>query len=124
MINPFPSKTKTLEGNGSLKINWSVHFEILCPGEHTRKLSQKESSSLAPREIFQRSFVAVHYGKLSQAHTRENKFKSRIKFIRGIFHEKFRNTANFKQLLRTTTKVHPCLQAILLSLTDYMSLQN
>lgn len=49
MINPSPSKTKTLEGNGSLKINWLVHVQILCPGEHTRKLSQQEILSLPLR---------------------------------------------------------------------------
>lgn len=64
MINPLPSETKTLEGNGSLKINWLVHFKILCLGEHTRKLSQRDLSLGSKINISELLFPVENYHKL------------------------------------------------------------
>lgn len=64
MINPFPSETKTLEGNGSLKINWLVHSKILCPGEHTRKLSQRDLNPGSKINISELLFPVENYYKL------------------------------------------------------------
>lgn len=94
MIITFPSKTKTLEGNVSLKINYLVHFKVLCSGEHTRKLSQKEITKPGSQLSISEISVDVHYGKLSQFYTRENKIKYRIKTVRSVVHEKIRNKSN------------------------------
>lgn len=64
MTNPFPFKTKTLEGNGSLKINWLVHFKILCPGEHTRKLSQTDLNPGSKINISELLFTMENYYRL------------------------------------------------------------
>lgn len=93
MINPFASKTKPLEGNGSLKINWLVHFKILCPGEHTRKLSHRDLNPGSNINISELLFTLQNYHR---TYTKENEFTSRIKLIND--NEKFRNKANFKIL--------------------------
>lgn len=64
MINPFPSKTKTLEGNGSLKINWLAHFKILCLGQHTRKLSQRDLNLGSKINISELLFTMENYHRL------------------------------------------------------------